>query len=156
MKTFKFFLPLFAVILAFSTCKKDDDDDPIVEVQEWEFEATFNITDPDIYSFIATGTAVIESDGNTYEIVATYTSGQQIFEDIIITGNVVNGEIVFENEVLVIEFEANGTIYIETITFSLPNISISGDTASGSGPVKTEMEPGGTAEGTLEFEATKI
>ncbi len=57
---------------------------------------------------------------------------------------------------MVIEFEANRTTYIETITFSLPNISISGDPASGSGSVKTGMEPGGTAEGTFEYEATKI
>lgn len=155
MKTFKFFLPIFAVILAFSACK--DDDEPNVETQNWEFEAIFNITDPDIYSFTAEGVAVIESDGSTYEILATYTIGQLTFEDITLTGDVVDGEIVIANEVLVIEFEANGTNYTETITFSLPNINTSGNTANGSGPLKIETEPGGVVEeGTLEFEATKI
>ncbi len=156
MKTAKFFLPLFAVILAFSTCKKDDDE-PNVETQEWEFEVTFNITDPDIYSFTATGTAVIETDGNTYAIEADYTIGQQVFENILLEGTMTNGEIVIDNEVLVIEFEQNEIIYTETITFSLPNVNVSGENASGSGPVKIEMEPGATTkEGTLEFEASKI
>jgi hypothetical protein len=155
MKTFKIFLILFALILTFSACK--DDDEPNVETQNWEFEAIFNITDPDIYSFTAEGTAVIESDGSTYKILASYTIGQQTFEDITLTGNVVNGEIVIANEVLVIEFEANGVSYTETITFSLPNINTSGTTASGSGPVKIETEPGSTVEeGTLEFEAIKV
>lgn len=155
MKTAKFFLPLFVVILAFSTCKKDDDD-PNVVTQEWEFEVTFNITDPDIYSFIATGTAVIETDGNTYAIEADYIIGQQVFENIILEGNMTNGEIVIDNEVLVIEFEQNEIIYTETITFSLPNVNVSGDNASGSGLVKIEKEPNGTTEeGTLEFEASK-
>jgi len=156
MKTAKFLLPLLAVILAFSTCKKDDDE-PTIETQEWEFEATFNITDPDIYSFTANGTAIIESDGSTYKIVASYTVGQMTFEDIEITGDIVDGKADVTNKVVVIEFEIGGVSYTETVTFSLSIIDTSGDNASGSGPLTIVMEPGNTVEeGTLEFEATKL
>ena len=100
---------------------------------------------------------MIETDGNTYAIEADYTIGQQVFENILLEGTMTNGEIVIDNEVLVIEFEQNEIIYTETITFSLPNVNVSGENASGSGPVKIEMEPGATTkEGTLEFEASKI
>jgi hypothetical protein len=156
MKKLKFVLPLLAAILAFSTCK-DDDEDPNVETQQWEFEASFNVTDPDIYSFTAEGTAVIESDGNTYTIVATYTVGQMEFEDITISGDIVDGKVDITNKVVVIEFEINEIQYTETVTFSLSNIDTSGDTASGSGPFEIVMEPGAVEEsGTLEFGATKM
>jgi len=157
MKTLKFLLPLFAVILAFSTCKKDDEDDANTETQNWEFEASFNVTDPDTYSFTAEGTAVIESDGSTYTIVATYTVGQMEFEDVGFSGDIVDGKVEITNQVLVIEFEIGGEQYTETVTFSLSTIDTSGNTASGSGPFTIVKEPGAVEEsGTLDFEATKL
>ncbi len=155
MKTLKLLLPLFALILTFSAC--EDDDEPNIETQNWEFEATFNVTDPDIYSFTAEGTAVIESDGSTYTILATYTVGQLQFEDVGFSGDIVDGKVEIINQVVVVEFEIAEIQYTETVTFSLPNIDISGDAANGSGHFSIVMEPGAVEEsGTMEFAATKL
>ena len=154
MKTFKLFFPLLALIIAFSGCNKDDDE-PETNIQEYAFEVTFNITDPDIYSFVAEGDAMIEITGDAYTITANYTIGNQVFEDIVIEGNLVDGEVVLENEVLVIQFEQNGVTYTETITFSITEMVFELNEVTGSGPVKIEMDPGAIVEeGTMDFIAT--
>lgn len=157
MKHLKLILPFAVFFLVFPACNDDDDDSPAVQTSEWSFEVTFNITDPDIYSFDAAGTALAEFTETVYDITANYTIGGAEFTDVNIDGNINNGVWDFTNKTLEIEFQNGDIEFTEIIDFSITELNMNGGTASGTGNVTIENVDAGTTEsGTLEFTATEV
>jgi hypothetical protein len=160
MKHTKFallFLMAFMVILGCSKKEDNDDPTPTPTSQVWDFAVTFNVTDPDVYSFDGAGVAAITINGSAFTIIATYTIGMQTFQDVTITGTVgANNELIFDNKPLILEWDMGGVHYTETVNFNIDPYTISGNTASGTGTITMLVEPGGVLEsGNLVFTATR-
>ena len=118
---------------------------------------TFNITDPDVYSFEATGVAVAEYTETAYTITANYMIGNAEFTDIIIEGAINNGVWDFENKTIEILFQNGDIEFIEYILFSLPDVTMEDGEATGTGSVTIENGDTGDVEtGNLEFTASQV
>lgn len=159
MKKSKFFLPVIILFVVFMACNDDDEngDDPIVQTSEWNFTVTINITDPDVYSFDAVGVALIEATETTYAVEADYTIGGADFTDVIVEGDVNNGEYDFQNKTIEVLYQFSGNEFTEIIDFSITDMDMNGDSATGTGTISIERTDTGAVEsGTLEFTATKI
>ncbi|MFP4469271.1 MAG: hypothetical protein ACLFPE_01225 [Bacteroidales bacterium] len=154
MKTTKVLIFLAAILFAFAGCK--DDDDPDVQAADWQFDVTFNITDPDVYTFDGSGVAEVETTDNSYYISADYVIGDVEYEDVTIEGAIENGKLDFDNKIVDVVHQSGSVVYTETITFSLPDISLENNTATGSGDVTiVRSDTGVSKSGTLEFTATR-
>ncbi len=154
MKDLKLILPLIILILVISACNDDENDDPAMKTSNWSFALTFNITDPDTYSFDAGGTATADETDTEYTITANYSIGNADFSDVVIEGVIENDLWDFTNKTLQIDFQNGDIQFTEIINFSITDLTMDGGTATGTGDITIEnVEAGTTESGTIEFTA---
>ena len=156
MKYLKLIFSFAVFLLVFPACN-DDEDDSTVIAEEWEFQATFNITDPDTYSFDAEGTATVEYSETAYAVIAQYTIGNVEFNDVIVEGAISNGVWDFSDQYVEVLFQNGDIEFTEYINFSIPDIDRAGGNATGAGTISIEnSETGAVESGTITFTATEI
>lgn len=157
MKHLRFVISIAILLVFISSCKDDENNDPVTQTSNWGFDVTFNITNPDIYSFDATGTAVAEYTESEYTITANYSIGNAEFSDVLIEGAIENGVWDFTNKTLQIDFQNGDIQFTEIINFSITALNMDGGTATGTGDITIEnVETAAVESGTFNFTANAM
>lgn len=158
VKPLRIILPFVAFFIAFPACNDDDDNNvPAVQTAAWSFEVTFNITDPDVYTYDGTGIAEAEYTETSYTITANYSTGDPDFTDVVIDGAISDGVWDFTNKTLQIEFQNGEIQFTEIIEFSITTLTKDGGTATGTGDITIENVDAGSIEsGTFDFTANMM
>lgn len=149
-----FILFLFTLV----SCNKDDENDnpnPL-KSETWETEVTFNITEPAVYSFLATGDVNLIENGGNVTITGSFTIGDLTYEDLEFQGEINGDMFTLITTNYQVQYEFNGTTYTEDVTLVVPPFLFTDQSASGSGDIEIVTNPGSSVEsGTISIAANK-
>jgi hypothetical protein len=149
-------LLMTVLLLLFSTCKKDSDDNSdnggSTQTQEWQMEINVDITDPDPSPFDITGNVNIGINGSNITFTGTYTVGNLTFENVVFYGTLSGNKVTMTTNEYQVSFESQGTTYTENISWVMGPFTVSNDSASGNGTIAAVQNPGSNTEsGTFTF-----
>lgn len=148
-------LVFMLLIFCISSCSSSGNGDS-AESQDYTVQITYNVNDPEVYTYSGAGAATLQVEGNQVTITGTITVGQLSFSAEF-EGDLDGDQFTLITTNFQVQYDFEGVTYTEDITISFPAFTIAGGIITATGDFIAITNPGATTEsGTVTIVATEI